>query len=165
MRRTRRGTTSSEKRADTTKIVQGLRRIVKALHAYSQDVHQAYGLTGPQLWALKTIEAHRRLSIGQMAAALAVHQSSASILVTRLEKRGLIRRTRGRGDQRVVELELTKRGATVVAGAPEAAQGRLLHSLEAMKPSLVREIRQCLDRPVAAMEATDMKARFFFGEE
>ena len=165
MQRTRRGTTRSGKRADTAEIVQGLRRIVKALHAYSQDVHQAYGLTGPQLWALKTLEAHGRLSIGRLAAALAVHQSSASILVNRLEKRGLIRRTRGRGDQRFVDLELTKRGASLAADAPEAAQGRLLHALEAMKPSLVREIRASLDRLVAAMEATDLKARFFFGDE
>ena len=43
------------KRTDTTEIVQGLRRIVKALHTYSQDVRNAYGLTGPQLWALKTL--------------------------------------------------------------------------------------------------------------
>jgi MarR family transcriptional regulator, organic hydroperoxide resistance regulator len=156
--------TRSAKRTDTAQIVQGLRRIVKALHTYSQDVRTAYSLTGPQLWALKTLQAHRRLSMGQLAASLAVHQSSASILVNRLEKRGLVRRMRGRGDHRFVEMELTSRGAALAADAPEAAQGRLLHALEAMSPREVRAISHAVDRLVRAMEATDVSARFFFSE-
>ena len=68
-RRARRAGTapSSRKGTDTAVIVQGLRRIVKALHTYSQDVRRSYGLTGPQLWALKTLERHGRMSIGELA--------------------------------------------------------------------------------------------------
>ena len=152
------------KRGDTAGIVQGLRRIVKALHSYSQDVRRAYGLTGPQLWALKALQASRRMSMGELAAALAVHQSSASILVNRLEKRGLVRRMRGRLDHRFVDMALTRRGAALAADAPEAAQGRLLHALQAMPPRDVRTIRQAVDRLVQAMEATDVHARFFFAD-
>lgn len=165
--RSRVGTRIAEagKRSDTAEIVQGLRRVVKALQSYSQDVRQAYGLTGPQLWALKTLEAKGRLSMGRLASALAVHQSSASILVNRLEKRGLVRRMQGRGDRRFVELALTRRGAALAADAPEAAQGRLLHALEAMSAREVGEIRHAVDRLVRAMEATNVSARFFFAEE
>jgi DNA-binding MarR family transcriptional regulator len=152
------------KHADTAEIVQGLRRIVKALHTYSQDVRNAYGLTGPQLWALKTLQRDGRLSTGRLAAALAVHQSSASILLDRLDKRGLVRRIRGRLDHRFVDVELTKRGAAVATDAPEAAQGRLLHALEAMPLGEVRQIRHAVDRLVQAMEATDVNARFFFAD-
>jgi DNA-binding MarR family transcriptional regulator len=154
----------SAKHTDTMQIVQGLRRVVKALHTYSQDVRNAYGLTGPQLWALKTLQTRGRLSMGHLAAALAVHQSSASILVNRLEKRGLVRRMRGRRDHRFVDLQLTRRGAALAADAPEAAQGRLLHALEAMSPREVRKIRHAVDRLVEAMEAADVNARFFFAE-
>jgi len=152
------------KRADTTEIVQGLRRIVKALQTYSQDVRTAYGLTGPQLWALKTLQSQGPMSAGRLAAALAVHQSSVSILIDRLEKRGLVRRNRGEHDHRVVQMELTKRGAALAADAPEAAQGRLLHALEDMPPGRVRSIRRAVDRLVQAMEASDVNARFFFAE-
>jgi MarR family transcriptional regulator, organic hydroperoxide resistance regulator len=152
------------KRTDTTEIVQGLRRIVKALHTYSQDVRTAYGLTGPQLWALKTLHQNGRMSTGRLAAALAVHQSSVSILVDRLDTRGLVRRIRGRLDHRFVEIELTKRGAALATDAPEAAQGRLLHALEAMPTREVRKIRHAVDRLVEAMEATDLHARFFFAD-
>lgn len=155
----------SEKRTNTAAIVQGLRRIVKALHTYSQEVHNAYRLTGPQLWALKTLQGNGRMTTGRLAAALAVHQSSASILLDRLEKRGLVRRSRGRLDRRFVDIELTKRGAALAGDAPEAAQGRLLHALEAMRPGEVRKIRHAVDRLVEAMEATGVHARFFFAEE
>src|SRR5438309_748456 len=118
---------SQGKTSDTALIVQGLRRMVKALHTYSQDVRTGYGLTGPQLWALKTLLRNGRMQAGQLAEALVVHQSSISALVDRLVRRGLVRRIRGRTDHRFVEIALTPRGSALASDAPEAAQGRLLH--------------------------------------
>ncbi|HTR19649.1 MAG TPA: MarR family winged helix-turn-helix transcriptional regulator [Gemmatimonadales bacterium] len=150
-------------RADTAQIVQGLRRIVKALHGYSQEVRAAYGLTGPQLWALNALQ-RGPATVGQLAVALAVHQSSISILLDRLERRGLVRRLRREPDRRVVAVELTRRGAVLAADAPEPAQGRLLHALARMPHQEVRKVRRVVDRLVHAMEAEDVKARFFFAE-
>lgn len=151
--------------SDTAHIVQGLRRIVKAIQTYSQDVRSAYGLTGPQLWALKTLRREGQMTVGRLAAALAVHQSSISILLDRLEKRGLVRRIRGRPDRRVVQVELTSRGASMAADAPEAAQGRLLHALGSMSAEQLRRTRRVVDQLVAAMEAGDVRARFFFSDD
>ena len=122
-------------------------------------------LTGPQLWALKTLQQGGPLAVGQLATALAVHQSSVSILLARLEQRGLVRRVRGRADRRTVQVELTRRGASMAADAPDAAQGRLLHALSAMPARELREIRRVVDRLVVAMEAGDLSARFFFSDE
>lgn len=157
--------TSSEPAADTTRIVQGLRRMVKALQTYSQDVRSTYGLTGPQLWALKTLQQSGPLAVGQLAEALAVHQSSISILLARLEQRGLVRRVRSRSDRRVVHVELTRRGASMAADAPDAAQGRLLHALSTMAARELRQIRRAVEQLVGAMEAGDLSARFFFSDE
>ena len=139
--------------------------MVKALQTYSQDVRSAYGLTGPQLWALKTLLRAGPMSAGKLADALALHQSSVSALVQRLERRGLVRRVRRRADRRVVELHLTTRGTHLAHGAPEAAQGRLLHALRGMPAPEVRRLRGAVNRLVRAMEADDIKARFFFSDE
>lgn len=154
-----------DKSADTTAIVQGLRRIVKALQTYSQEVRSGYGLTGPQLWAMKTLQRNGRMPVGQLADALVVNQSSVSTLVDRLVRRGLVRRIRGQTDRRFVEIALTPRGRTLVADAPEAAQGRLLHALGGMGAPGVRRIRRAVDELVKAMEAADVKVRFFFSDE
>lgn len=53
----------------------------------------------------------------------------------------------------------------MVSDAPEAAQGRLLHALDAMSARELRAVRRAVDRLVAAMEAANVKARFFFSDE
>ena len=112
----------------------GVRRITKAIELYSRTVQREFGLTGAQLWAMRVLAGHPH-STGELADALAVHQSSASVLVHRLVKRGLVRRTRDRSDRRIVRLSLTAEGATLVARAPEPAQGRLLERLRSLDPA------------------------------
>ncbi|HKV76033.1 MAG TPA: MarR family winged helix-turn-helix transcriptional regulator [Gemmatimonadales bacterium] len=145
-------------------MVQGLRRVVRALQSFSQDIYRNYGLTAPQLWALKTLLRLGPMPVGRLAAELAVHQSSLSLLVDRLEARSLVRRRRSSQDKRVVELLLTTRGRTLAAEAPEAAQGRLRHALDQLPAARVKEIRQAVEQIVAAMEASDLEARFFFAD-
>ena len=149
--------------ADAAAIVIGLRRIVRALELYSQEVRRDWGLTAPQLWAIKTLHTGP-CTINQLAESLLVHQSSASLLILRLERRGLVRRSRSKADRRFVRIELTERGISLATEAPEPAQGRLLHGLSAMPSRKVREIRRSIRDLVGAMEAEDVEARFFFAD-
>lgn len=149
---------------DVAAIVQGLRRITKALQDYSRQVYRTYGLTGPQLWALKTLHRRGPLTSGDLAAALVVHPSSVSVLVSRLERRRVVRRVRRPGDRRFVEIRLTGAGRKLAEESPEPAQGRLLHQLRLMPSGRVRWIRESVEALVAAMEAGDVDARFFFAE-
>jgi DNA-binding MarR family transcriptional regulator len=160
--------TQSRKRErpdDVAAIVQGLRRIVKALALYSQAVRRAYGLTGSQLWAVKTLQRFGPMMVGQLAGELAVHQSSVSTLVDRLRDRGFVRRVRSAPDRRFVRVELTAEGQRLAARAPEAAQGRLLRGLQAMTSAEVRRLRRAIARLVSTMEAEGIDAPFFFGDE
>lgn len=150
--------------SDASAIVVGLRRVVRALELYSAEVRRDFGLTAPQLWALKTLARTGPLTTGDLALALLVHQSSTSLLVSRLERRGLVRRIRQRDDRRFVRIELTERGQALAAEAPEPAQGRLLHGLERMPERRVQEIRRALDDLVGVMEAEGVEARFFFAD-
>lgn len=138
---------------------------MKALHQYSQDVQSTFGLTGPQLWAMKTLARSGPVPVGELARELAVHQSTVSVLVDRLEARGLLRRVRRPPDRRVVSLELTNAGVKLAQRAPEAAQGRLLHALNEMPMPQVRRVRRAVDILVAAMEVENLGARFFFSDD
>ncbi len=161
----RRTSSPADKPEDVEAIVQGLRRVVKALEVYSRDVELTFGVTGPQLWALKTLERSGPLPVSRLAEELAVHQTSASLLVSRLEHRGLIRRTRSQQDRRVVLLSLTRQGRAIAKRAPEAAQGRLMHGLLAMPGREVRQIRVAVERIVESMEAKNIEATFFFAAD
>jgi DNA-binding MarR family transcriptional regulator len=150
---------------DAAEIVNALRRIVRAIELYSQEVRKAFGLTGPQLWALKTLHRHGALPMTDLAIALAVQPSTLSVLIDRLERRGLVRRVRQRGDRRVVDLRLTAGGIRLAARAPSAAQGRLLHGLRDLPPARLRTMRRVLSDLVDIMEAGDVEAQFFFAKE
>lgn len=150
---------------ESTEIVIGLRRIVRAIEQYSQEVSKEYGLTGPQLWAMKTLLRSGPLLLGELAEALAVQPSTLSILIDRLEARGLVERIRGRPDRRLVEVALTRAGVRLATNAPEAAQGRLLHGLRVLRPAERRNIGTAIARLVSMMEAADLEARFFFSDD
>jgi DNA-binding MarR family transcriptional regulator len=146
-------------------VVNGLRRIVRALELYSHEVRKSFGLTGPQLWALKTLHRRGSLAIGELAEALAVEPSSLSLLLDRLEQRRLVRRVRSRDDRRFVDVGLTAAGSRAAARAPEPAQGRLLHGLRALRPKQLAALARAVRTLAAMMEATDVEAPFFFEAE
>ncbi|HSB55729.1 MAG TPA: MarR family transcriptional regulator [Gemmatimonadales bacterium] len=151
--------------SDITAIVGGLRRVVRALEVYSHEVQRDFGLTAPQLWALKTLVREGPLTVNQLADHLHIHQSSASLLVNRLEGRRMVVRSKTGPDRRFVRIAPTEEARAVLAEAPEPAQGRLLHGLRAMPPARLRNIRRAVEDLVGAMEAENVQARFFFEEE
>jgi len=148
-----------------SEIMRSLRRIFKAIQQYSEEVLKEFGVTGPQLWALRTIYIEGQLSMGELSQRIYLHMSTVSGVVDRLEEKGYAERTRGASDRRVVRISLTKAGKRLVQRSPEAAQGKLLHGLESLSQQEVKIIRSSLDKVVRLMEIQDTKARFFFSEE
>lgn len=90
----------------------GLRRF---LH-WSNQQAEAVGLTGTQHQLLLAIRGHGELapSIGDVADHLLLRHHSAVELVDRAEQAGLVRRANDPDDQRIVRLELTRKGAQKV---------------------------------------------------
>ena len=71
---------------DAAAIVQGLRRITRAIELYSKDVERTFGLTGPQLWALKILMREGPLTPNQLAEHLAVTGATEVIALRRRVK-------------------------------------------------------------------------------
>ncbi len=81
--------------------------------------HMSYSIregeaTVQQFWLLHQLMNRGALSVGEVAAALGVSQSSATIACKRLEVAGLVTRRRRTSDERVVEISLTEAGCDKV---------------------------------------------------
>ena len=98
--------------------IQSLRRISKAIQNYSQEVSKKFGITGPQLWTLKTLAVDGNLSLGELSKKMYLHPSTVSGVVDRLEKKGFVRRDRAQEDRRVVTVHLTPKGKKLVKKTP-----------------------------------------------
>jgi DNA-binding MarR family transcriptional regulator len=92
------------------------------------------------LMAVKGTPKGRNATVGYVAERLQLRHHSAVELANRLEKRGLLRRARSRGDRREVWLELTPRGEKILQRLAAAHQAEL----RSMAPKLLRALRDVI---------------------
>ncbi|MGA2959451.1 MAG: MarR family transcriptional regulator [Thermodesulfobacteriota bacterium] len=146
-------------------IMQSLRRIFKAIQDYSQEVSHKFGITGPQLWALKTLSTNGSLPLGQLSKMMYLHPSTITGVVDRLEKKGYVVRDRVHKDRRVVMVQLTTKGKKTASKAPNPIQGKMIYGLNRLKQKNLNSIYDAVEKLMEIAEAQNIKATFFFDKE
>lgn len=134
------------------------RLIIRAAQQHSQWVESRCGITSAKLWIMAEIVANPGQRVGDIAAAMAVHQSTISNLLLKLEKKSLIRRERCKDDQRVVRLYPTEAGLELVASAPKPLRGLLQNALFELPEEMLVALTQNLDALIEAMHIRDREA-------
>lgn len=134
------------------------RLIFRAVQQHSQWVESCCGVSYAQLWAMSELSNNAGMKVSELARAMSLHQSTASNLLVKLEKKGLIRRERTHADQRVVRLYLTDAGQALVDQAPEPRQGLLLQALLELPTPVLVALTRNLDLLVEAMHISDEQA-------
>ena len=147
---------------ETTAVLDGLRRLVKVLREGSRAAEQELGLSGAQLFVLAALAGGTPRSLTELAERTHTHQSSVSVVVSRLVQRRLVKRLRARADARRLELCLTPRGKALQLKAPDAAQHRLIAAVEALPRAQRRALGQSLGRVAAAMALPATAPAMFF---
>jgi DNA-binding MarR family transcriptional regulator len=139
-------------------VLAQFRVVFKTIRRHYQNVERRSGITGALLWALSEIAVRPGCQAGELARALAIHQSTASNLLRRLAARGLVTRQRRSGDQRKVQLFPTKRGLKVLKAAPQPLIGVLQQALSDLPASSLRGLHTDLGRLIKAMRVKSLSA-------
>ena len=148
-----------------SETMQSLRRIIKSLQDYSQTVYSHFGITGPQLWVLKTIHQNGSLSLGELSRRMFINPSTITGVVDRLEKKKYVLRTRNEKDRRIVKVQLTPEGDRLARKSPNPIQGKMIYGLRKLKKDEIFAICQSVEKLVEIMEAQDVKVTFLFDQE
>ena len=104
---------------------------------------QKLGLTYPQYLAMMVLSQADGITVGEISARLLTDPGSLTPLLKRLEAEGMIKRTRSKVDERVVELYLTDKGralreqATTIPSCIVEASGQPVDQLLALKDQLI----------------------------
>ena len=139
-------------------VLLALRRVTRAIDLHSRSLIQKHGLTGPQLVILHTLSNMGEVSISGLAKAISLGQATATGILTRLEKKGLISRRRSESDKRVVLVSTTDRCDDVLETAPPLLQESFLDQFMGLKDWERSLLLSSLQRVVALMEATTLDA-------
>jgi DNA-binding MarR family transcriptional regulator len=142
-----------------------LRRIVQSLRLSALETEKTTGMSGAQLFVLQTLaRTGAPASIGELAAGTRTDQSSVSVVVRRLEERGLVSRRSSPADARRTEVSLTRKGSKLALVADPPAQARLAETLESFAPAKLVRLRSGLEELVGGMGIEHQPARLFFEE-
>jgi DNA-binding MarR family transcriptional regulator len=103
--------TKNNRDSDTQSILDAFRRIVRSLREAGKFAEKKTGLSSAQFFVLQKIsESEYPLRVNDIAAKTLTHQSSVSVVVTKLVEKELVERLPSEKDARAVEVRLTKRG-------------------------------------------------------
>lgn len=141
-----------------TQVLVALRRIIRAVDLHSKYLAQRYGLTGPQLAILKEIAQSQPISTGALAQRISLGQATVSSILDRMEKRGLVKRTRSEQDKRRVMNEVTENATKILEQSPSLIQSRFVTEFGKLADWERSLVLSTLQRVASMMQADELEA-------
>jgi DNA-binding MarR family transcriptional regulator len=145
-------------RANMMETLKLFRVLLRSMDTHYRQVERRSRLGGAQVWALAEISGNYQLTVGDLARRMAIHLSTASNLVRRLEDLGLVRRARASDDQRRVTLAITAAGKRKLQSAPKPTRGLLQEALASLPPARLASLEVDLRLLLAHMGQLDRRA-------
>jgi len=147
-----------DSRESMLEVLAQFRVLVRSIREHYRTIEDKASIGGAQLWALSEIASAPEMSVGDLSRRLAVHISTASNLVGRLEELGLVERKRVSRDQRVVQLAPTALGRRTLKAAPQPTMGLLQQALLDLPPERLKALRRELGEVLARMKLRNPRA-------
>jgi len=154
-----------DKSQQIAEIIDNLRRVFQVVHGHSKKAERETGLTGPQLWTIKVIAESGSIRVSDLARRIYLHPATTVGILDRLEKKGLVSRTRSEEDKRVVHVGLTRLGRDSVKKSPHVAQGLLVEGLEQLSPLDLKIIDDGLEKMVSILGAQELPPQLLLSPE
>jgi DNA-binding MarR family transcriptional regulator len=148
MRKNRRSARGS-RAALNIAVLRSFRLIYGSVRQHFRAVQKSCGISGSQLWMLHEVNKAPGIGVSDLAARLSIHQSTASLLVEKLVRAGLLKKSRSNVDRRRVGLQLTAKGQRRMARAPGPPEGVLPEAIAGLSKAQARALLNNL-RAVAA---------------
>jgi DNA-binding MarR family transcriptional regulator len=131
-----------------------LRRVGDTVTRCLDSVFSRYGLTSEQLQVLASVKSRGSLRPSDLASILERSPNSMSMLIDRMVKAGLIRRTRDRKDRRVVIITLAEKGKTAIEPAVPAGWEFAQEVLATLSEDEQRDLVNMLERVKCELDSS-----------
>ena len=142
-------------REKTTLVLRRFRVVFNAVRSHFQQVESQAGLGGAQIWALSVVRDRPGIGVSGLAAAMDIHQSTASNLVRAMLKRELIQAVKGLTDRRSIELSILPAGLEVLGRVSGPFEGVLPTALAQLPPQTLDRLEEDLRALIAVLHADE----------
>ncbi|MDQ3035048.1 MAG: MarR family transcriptional regulator [Myxococcota bacterium] len=139
-----RGVQRSSGGGDIDRIVEAILYLYSESRRVTKQVARGMGLTGPQITALKILEAVGEISLSELSERMSARNSTITGIVDRMERDGLVVRERSEQDRRVVKIRATAKGAQIASGVPVTAMELFASALRSLSAADRAELRRIL---------------------
>ena len=138
------GGSNVQERGDIDRIVETILYLYTESRRVTKTQAREHGLTGPQVSALKILEAMGDLSLTELSGRMSARNSTLTGIVDRMERDGLVQRERSQTDRRVVLIRPTEKGREVARSVPVSAMEIFATALGGLEGEDRRELRRIL---------------------
>ena len=139
-------------------VLVALRRIVRAIDLHSRRLAQEFGLTGPQVILLRELVRHGEMHVAELAKNISLSHATVTDILNRLEKRGLIERTRSLLDRRRVMVVPSEEAVSLIETSPPLLHEQFSSQLEKLEAWELTQILSVLQRVAFMMDAQEVEA-------
>lgn len=153
--RTKQEKTAAAPVSPNLEVLQKLRIVIRAAQRHSLWIEKQCGVNGAQLWIMQELFDTPGLRVGQLTARLAIQQTTTSNLLEGLERKGYVVKTRDQQDQRVVKLDLSELGRSLLQKAPKPARGLLPEALSTLDEARLAKLNSGLQGLLNSIEMLD----------
>jgi DNA-binding MarR family transcriptional regulator len=139
-------------------VLVALRRVIRAVDLHSRALVRSHGLTAPQALVLKEIVRAGELPVGMVATRVSLSHATITDIVNRLERRGLVTRSRSDSDRRRVMVRATPAADATLQRAPPLLQESFSRRFSQLADWEQTQLLASLQRIAALMDAERIDA-------
>ncbi|MFO7965532.1 MAG: MarR family transcriptional regulator [Desulfobacterales bacterium] len=103
-------------------ILVSLRKIVQAIDIHSKNLNRRFGITAPQLLILQEISDHEQITVTKLADIVSLKQTTVTDIINRLERKGLVQKSKDDHDKRRSFITLTEESVRILENTPSHLQ-------------------------------------------
>lgn len=144
-------------RGPAVEVLTKFRKVINSNKRQFRQIEQLTGVSGTLVWVLSILRRSPGLRVSELAEIMAIHQSTASNLLDKLQEKNLVERDRSTDDQRVVRLYLTRSGEALVKRVPQPAHGLLQEALYKLPSPALLGLNRLLDQLLQVMNPRESK--------
>ena len=122
-----------------------IRRVSFVIKCRGRDILEEFHITTPQFNALLVLRENAGMTIGDLGSRMYLASSTATDLIDRMERDGLVARERDSSDRRVVRLRMLEKGHEMIRQVLENRKHYLIELLSKLSREEIEALKKSLE--------------------